>query len=139
MTSESLYTAALQARNAGQLDFSAKQFEDYLKFYPTETYAPNAHFNLGLVLVSLNRFDDAVKSFDAVLEKFPDFPKALDAQLEKGRALGKSGQRTASVNEFRNLIKKSPASPQACLAKDELKALGMPFSAPAAPAGRKKR
>jgi TolA-binding protein len=139
MTSESLYTAALQARNAGQLDFSAKQFEDYLKFYPTETYAPNAHFNLGLVLVSLNRFDDAVKSFDAVLEKFPDFPKALDAQLEKGRALGKSGQRTASVNEFRNLIKKSPASPQASLAKDELKALGMPFSAPAAPAGRKKR
>jgi TolA-binding protein len=139
MTSESLYTAALQARNAGQLDFAAKQFEDYLKFYPTETYAPNAHFNLGLVLVSLNRFDDAVKSFDAVLEKFPDFPKALDAQLEKGRALGKSGQRTASVNEFRNLIKKSPASPQASLAKDELKALGMPFSAPAAPAGRKKR
>lgn len=139
MTSESLYTAALQARNAGQLDFAVKQFQDFLKFYPNEVLAPNAYMNLGLVLVSLNRFDDAVQAFDSVLEKYPDFPKVLDAQLEKARALGKSGQRTASVTEFRNLIKKAPNSSQAVIAKDELKALGMPYSAPAAPAGRKKR
>ncbi len=139
VTGESLYTAALQARNAGQLDFAAKQLEDYLKYFPNESYAPNAQFNLGLVLASLNRYDDAVAAFDKVLEKYPDFPKVLDAQLEKARALGKSGQRTASVAEFRNLIKKSPNSPQATLAKDELKALGMPYTAPAATSGRKKR
>lgn len=138
VTSESLYTAALAARNGGQLDFAARQFEDYLKFFPNELYAPNACFNLGMVYMSLNRFDDAVKQFDTVLEKYPDFPKASDAQLEKGRALGKSGQRTAAVNEFRNLIKKGPNSPQATLAKDELKALGMPYSAPAT-STRKKR
>lgn len=139
VTSESLYTAALQARNAGQLDFAARQLEDYLKFFPNESYAPNAQYNLGTVYVSMNRFDDAVTAFDAVLEKYPDYPKVLDAQLEKARALGKSGQRTASVNEFRNLIKKSPNSPQAAAAKDELKALGMPYSAPAATPARKKR
>ncbi|MFN9430343.1 MAG: hypothetical protein ACK6DX_09375, partial [Acidobacteriota bacterium] len=61
-------------------------------------------------------------------------------QLEKGRALAKGGQRTAAVNEFRTLIKKSPNSPQSALAKDELKALGMPYSAPAAtPPARRKR
>ncbi len=139
LTSGSLYTAALQARNGGQLDFAAKQFEDYLKFFPTETYAPNAQYNLGTVYMSLNRYDDAVKAFDAVLEKYPDYPKVLDAQLEKGRALAKSGQRTASVVELRNLIKKSPTSAQAVLAKDELKALGMPFTTAAPPAARKKR
>jgi TolA-binding protein len=139
VTGESLYTAALSARNGGQLEFAAKQFEDYLKFFPTESYAPNAQFNLGLVYMSLNRFDDAVKSLDTVLERYPDYPKALDAQLEKGRALAKSGQRTASVNEFRNLIKKAPSSAQAVLAKDELKALGMPFAPPAPAPGRKKR
>ncbi len=139
MTSESLYTAALASRNGGQLDFAAKQLEDYLKFFPTESYAPNAQFNLGLVYMSLNRFDDAVKALDTVLEKYPDYPKVLDAQLEKGRALAKSGQRTASVNEFRNLIKKSPSSAQAVLAKDELKALGMPFTSAAPAPGRKKR
>jgi len=139
VTGESLYTNAIQARNSGQLEFAAKQFEDYLKFFPNDSYAPNAHFNLGLVLMSLNRYDDAVAALDAVLEKYPDFPKALDAQLEKGRALAKSGQRTAAVTEFRNLVKKSPNSAQATLAKDELKALGMSSSAPAPPAGRKKR
>ncbi|MCX6610314.1 MAG: tetratricopeptide repeat protein [Acidobacteria bacterium] len=139
ITSESLYTAALAARNGGQLDFAAKQLEDYLKFFPTESYAPNAQFNLGLVYMSLNRYDDAVKALDAVLEKYPDYPKALDAQLEKARALGKSGQRTAAVNELRNLIKKAPSSAQAVLAKDELKALGM-STPPATPApGRRKR
>ncbi len=139
ITSESLYTAALTARNGGQLDFAAKQFEDYLKFFPTESYAPNAQFNLGLVYMSLNRYDDAVKALDAVLEKYPDYPKALDAQLEKARALAKSGQRTAAVTELRNLIKKAPSSAQAVLAKDELKTLGM-AAPPALPApGRKKR
>jgi len=139
ITSESLYTAALTARNGGQLDFAAKQFEDYMKLSPTESYAPNAQFNLGLVYMSLNRYDDAVKALDAVLEKYPDYPKALDAQLEKARALAKSGQRTAAVAELRNLIKKAPSSAQAVLAKDELKALGM-AAPPAPPApGRKKR
>ncbi|MFN8688308.1 MAG: tetratricopeptide repeat protein [Acidobacteriota bacterium] len=140
VTSESLYTAALAARNGGQLDFAARQFEDYLKFFPTEPYAPNAYFNLGMVYMSLNRYDDAVRQLDAVLENFPDFPKAPDAQLEKGRALAKGGQRTAAVNELRTLIKKSPNSPQAALAKDELKALGMPYSGPATtPPARRKR
>ena len=140
VTSENLYTAALQAKNGGQLDFAAKQLEDYLRFFPNESYAPNAQFNLGVVMVSQNRFDDAVKAFDAVLEKYPDYPKVLDAQLEKGRALAKSGQRSAAVNELRNLIKKSPTSGQATLAKEELKALGMPYTSPGAPAApRKKR
>jgi len=138
-TSESIYTAAVQAKNSGQLDFAAKQFEDYIQFFPNETYVPNAHFNLGSVLVGLGRFDEAVESFDRVIEKFPDWPKVQDAQFEKGRALSKSGQRSAAVTEFRNLIKKAPTSSQAALAKDELKALGMPYSAPSAPAGRKKR
>lgn len=140
VTSESLYTAALQAKNGGQLDFAARQLEDYLKFFPNESYAPNAQFNLGVVMMSQNRFDDAVKAFDAVLEKYPDYPKVSDAQLEKARALAKSGQRSAAVTELRNLIRKSPASGQATLAKEELKVLGMPYTSPGAPpAARKKR
>lgn len=139
VTSESLYTNALQDRNGGRLELAAKQLEDYLKFFPNEPYAPNAQFNLGLVLMSLNRYEDAAAALDKVLEKYPDYPKALEAQFEKGRALAKSGQRSAAVTEFRSLIKKSPTSPEAGRAKEELKALGMPYAPPAAPPGRKKR
>jgi TolA-binding protein len=138
VTSESLFNSAIQAKLAGQNEFALQQLQDFVKFFPDAPYAPNAHLNMGQVLVTMGRYDDAVLSFDAVLEKFPDFPKALDAQLEKGRALAKSGQRTAAVNEFRNLIKKNENTPQATRAKEELKSLGMPYTQQATQ-GRKKR
>jgi TolA-binding protein len=138
VTSESLFNGAIQAKLAGQNDFALQQLQDYLKYFPDASFAPNAHLNMGQVLTAMGRFDEAVTSFDAVLEKFPDFPKAPDAQLEKGRALAKSGQRTAAVNEFRSLIKKHDGTPQAARAKDELKSLGMPYTQQATP-GRKKR
>ena len=138
VTSESLFTAAMMAKGGGQFDFAIQQFQDYLKYFPDGGYTPNAYLNLGEVLSTQGRFDEAVKALDAILEKYPDFPKAADAQLMKGKALAKSGQRTAAVAEFRNLIKKNDASPQATLAKQELKALGMTYVPPAG-AVRKKR
>ncbi|WP_031497725.1 tetratricopeptide repeat protein [Bryobacter aggregatus] len=139
ISSETLYTNAVQAKNAGQLDFAIEQFQQYLKFFPDATYVPNAQLNLGDVLMTQGRFDEAVQYFDAILEQHPDFPKAPDAQLKKGKALLNAGRRTDAVNEFRNLIKKKENSEQAFLAKQELKALGMPYAAPAAPAPKKKR
>lgn len=139
VTNESLFMGAMTAKGGGQLDFAVQQFQDYLKYFPDGSYAPNAYLNMGEVLVTQGRFDDAVQAFDAILEKYPDFPKAADAQLMKGKALAKSGQRTAAVSEFRNLIKKNESSPQAALAKQELKALGMTYVPPAAPATTKKR
>jgi tol-pal system protein YbgF len=138
VTSEGLYQNALQAKSGNQMDFALQQFQDYLKFFPDGSYAPNAHYHVGEILAGQGKYDEAVQAFDNVLEKFPDNSKTLDAMLSKGRALAKSGQRTAAVNEFRSLIKKSENSGQAALAKQELRTLGMPYTAPAAP-GRKKR
>ncbi len=138
MTSESLYTSALQSKSGNQADFALQQFQDYLRFYPDASYAPNAQYHIGEIYFTQGKFDEAVQAFDAVLEKYPDNSKTLDAMLSKGKALAKSGQRTAAVTEFRSLIRKSDSSGQAALAKQELKALGMPYTAPAAP-GRKKR
>lgn len=130
VTSESLYTNALQAKSGNQLDFAVQQFQDYLKFFPEGSYAPNAEYHLGEILASQGKYDEAVAYFDNVLEKYPDNSKTLDAMLSKGRALAKSGQRTAAVKEFRAIIAKSANSGQAGLAKQELKSLGMPYTPP---------
>ncbi len=138
MTSETLYQNALASKSGNQLDFALQQFADYLKYFPDGSYAPNAQYHIGEILATQGKYDDAVTAFDAVIEKYGENSKTLDAMLSKGRALSKSGQRTAAVNEFRSLIKKSEASGQAALAKQELRALGMPYSAPAPTRGRKK-
>lgn len=138
MTSETLYQNALAAKSGNQLDFALLQFADYLKYYPDGSYAPNAQYHIGEILANQGKYDDAVTAFDAVVEKYGENSKTLDAMLSKGRALAKSGQRTAAVNEFRSLIKKAEASGQAALAKQELRALGMPYSAPTATRSRKR-
>lgn len=132
VTAESLFTTAVQSKSGGLMDLALQQFSDYLKWYPTTPYAPNAQFSVGEILYRQEKFDEAVKAFDAVIESYPDSSKVLDAQLAKGRSLAKSGQRTAAAAEFRNLIKKNELSRQASDAKAELKALGLPFAAPAA-------
>lgn len=138
VTAESLFTSAVQSKSGGMLDLALSQFSDYLKWYPTTPYAPNAQFSVGEILYKQEKFDEAVKAFDAVIESYPDSSKVLDAQLAKGRSLAKSGQRTAAASEFRNLIKKNELSRQATDAKAELKALGLPYTAPGA-ATRKTR
>jgi TolA-binding protein len=138
VTAESLFTSAVQSKSGGMLDLALSQFSDYLKWYPTTPYAPNAQFSVGEILFKQEKFDEAVKAFDAVIESYPDSGKVLDAQLAKGRSLAKSGQRSAAASEFRNLIKKNELSRQATDAKAELKALGLPYTAPSA-ATRKTR
>lgn len=135
VTSEGLYTAALQAKSGEQFDFALQQFKDYLKFFPDASYAPNAQYHIGEILSKKADYDEAVKAFDAVIEGYPGNNKVDDAMLSKARALAKSGQRTAAVNEYRRLIKRSPNAGQAALAKEELKTLGMPFT----PAGATKK
>lgn len=132
VTAESLFNSAVQSKSGGLMDLALQQFSDYLKWYPTTPFAPNAQFSVGEILYRQEKFDEAVKAFDAVIESYPDSNKVLDAQLAKGRSLAKSGQRTAAAAEFRNLIKKNELSRQAGDAKAELKVLGLPFAAPAA-------
>ena len=139
VTSESLYTSALTAKGSEQFDFALQQFRDYLKFFPDASYAPNSQYHIGEILSRQGQCEDAVKAFDAVIEGYPGNSKIDDAMLSKARALAKSGRRTDAVNEYRRLIKRSPDKGQASLAKEELKQLGMPYSAPAATSTKKKR
>jgi tol-pal system protein YbgF len=132
LTSEALYTNALQSKSGNQLDFAMQQFQDYLRYFPDGSYAPNAQYHIGEILAVRGRYDDAVTAFDNVIEKYPENSKTLDAMLSKGRALAKSGQRTAAVKEFRAIIAKAPNSGQSTFAKQELKDLGMPYTPPAA-------
>ncbi len=138
-----MYNAARQDYVSGKYDLASQEFADYLKYYGTTGYAPNAQFYIAMIHFVQGKYDTAVMEFDMVLERYPDNNKTADALLYKGRALVKMpGHKTEGADEFMEVIRRFPKSDQSVQACTERKALGLNCGAPAsstkAPAKRKK-
>ena len=130
MSAEQTYQNAYRDMQGGQLDLAMQQFTDFLKYFPTTEYAPNAQFYIGDIYMRKNDTENAIKAFDAVLERYSENNKSADARYMKGRALVLAKKPTAAAQEFRELIKRYPDSDVAAKARSQLKALG--YTAPAA-------
>lgn len=137
VTAEGLFKDAMRDRSAGNLDLALKQFNDYVAWFGDTDAAAEATYYIGDIYYVQQVFDQALASFDAVLERYPKNRKTLDAQFMKGRTLVKLDRRDEGAEQFRDIIRTSPSSPQASRAKAELRELGL--SVPATkPASRKK-
>jgi TolA-binding protein len=137
VTAEGLFRDAMRDRSAGNLDLALKQFSDYVAWYGDTDAAAEATFYTGDIYYNQQVFDQALAAFDAVLERYPKGRKTLDAQYMKGRTLVKLGRRDEGADEFREIIRTSPSSPQAARSKSELRDLGL--SAPASAPAKKKK
>src|SRR5262249_13569053 len=70
MSATDLYNSALSDLRGGKYDLAVQGFTDYLHWYPTEQFAPNAQFYIGMVHYQAKNYDQAVKDFDLVLEHY---------------------------------------------------------------------
>jgi TolA-binding protein len=140
-----LYANAQRDRSGGKLDLALQEYTDYLRWYGSTDFAPNAQFYIGTIHYGQQNYDQAVRDFDMVQEKYPDNNNKMpDAFYYKGLALMKLNQRNAASIEFRELITRFPTNslaPQAC---NQLKDLGLRCPAPAparssTPATKKKK
>jgi len=127
VSADGLYKDAMRDYTAGKYDIATGELSDYLRYFGTTDYAPNAQFYLGMIAYNQHQYDEALKNFDMVLERYPDNNKTADAQYMKGMSLLKQNQRTAAAQEFRALIAKSPSSELAKKAKAEMDKLGLPY------------
>jgi tol-pal system protein YbgF len=134
-----LYQNATRDARGGKYDLALQEYQNYLKYYKDNEYAPNAQFNIGVIHYTQKDLESALADFDAVLEKYPDNPKTPDALLMKGKTLVGMGRPTQGAAEFRELIKRFPNTDQATQAKAQLKALGLPYNSGAAPAKKRSR
>jgi len=131
MAALDMYNAAYGDYTTSKFDLATQGFNDFLKWYPNHTRAPNAHFYLGMTQYQARNFPTALKEFDSVLEYNGN--KMEDAMLFKARALANiPGRKTEAAATFRQLIHDYPKADQALLACDDLKSLGM--NCPVAPA-----
>ncbi len=126
VTAQSLYDNAMRDKLGGNADLAMQGFQDYLKWFPETTHAPNAQFYIGEIHFNRGEFDQAVRAFDIVLAKYPDNNKSPDALHMKGRAALKLGDRQEAIKNFREVGKRFPASDVAPKSRQELKLLGYP-------------
>lgn len=125
VSSETLYQNANRDRNGGNDDLALQEYNDYLKYYGTTTFAPNAQFYIAEIHFQQGKLDDALREFDMVLEKYPDNNKTADALYMKGQTLVKMGKRTQGKQEFCELAKRFPSNDLAGKAKAQVKQLGL--------------
>jgi TolA-binding protein len=135
VSAESLFRAAMSDKNTGNSDLALRQFADFLNWYGSTDLAPEAQYYIGEVYYNKRDFENALKSFDAVLERYPKNAKTDDARFMKGRTLVLLGQRMDGAAEFRALVRTSPNSALGRRAQGELKDLGL-SAAPAKPRKR---
>jgi TolA-binding protein len=125
MTAEQSYTSAYRDYGGGQIDLALQEFQDYLHYFPTTQFAPNAQFYIGDILYRKGSYDKAVAAFDAVNEKYQDNAKTSDAHYMKGLALIKMGRRDAAAKEFREVIARSSNPELVARAKKQMQDMGL--------------
>jgi TolA-binding protein len=80
-----------------------KAIEDYtafLKAFPKSTYAPNALSSLGVLLLILNRNEEAAAAYDRLSKEYPQSEQARNAVFARGTSLLEMGQKEQAVKVF---------------------------------------
>ncbi len=101
-----------------------QEFTDYLKWFGSTQFAPNAQYYVGDIYYKNKDYNNAVQAFDAVLEHYSDNNKTADAHYMKGMSLLGLGRNDSAAHEFREVNARYPDTDVAAQAKARLKDLG---------------
>jgi len=96
---EQLFQDAAQAQQRGDYELAVRKFQELIRVDPNIVAA---HANLGVVLVSLGRFDEAITQYHIALAEAPGSP-AL--QLDLGLAYYKRDDFAGAAAQFASLHK----------------------------------
>lgn len=99
---QKVFQEAAQAQQRGDYELAARKFQEVIRLDPNVVAA---HANLGVVLVSLARYDEAITQYHIALAEAPGDP-AL--RLNLGLAYYKKGDFAAAAAQFAALHKVNP-------------------------------
>ena len=83
-------------------------FRVFLKKYPSDRLAPDAHYWLGETLFQRQRYRDAAESFLTVSTKYETAGKAPEALLRLGQSLSALGEKEAACATLGEIARKYP-------------------------------
>jgi tetratricopeptide (TPR) repeat protein len=101
---QQLFQEAYGAQQRGDAALAVRKYEELIRLHP-EIIAARA--NLGIVLVSLGRYDEAIAQYRAALQQAPGNP---DLRLNLGLAYFKKGDYTQAAGQFGSLHEQEPSN-----------------------------
>ena len=122
---DQIYQGGLRDYNSAKFTIAISEFNDVIRYYPTDPLAGNAQFYIGEIAYRQGKYIEAIKHYDAVLEQYSGNPKAPASELRKGQSLLLLGQKEAGVRELRALIQRYPQTPEAQEGRSKLNGMGV--------------
>ncbi len=101
---EQLFRDAMQAQEAGDYAVAVRRYQELVRLHPDMVAA---RANLGIVLVSLGRFDEAIEQYRAALGLAPG---NRDLRLNLALAYYKGDRLADAAGEFTPLLKEGPGN-----------------------------
>lgn len=96
-----IFQQAAQAQQRGDLSLAVSKYQEVLRL---DANVVAAHANLGVVLVALGRYDEAITQYHIALAEAPGSP---DLRLNLGLAYYKKGDFAGAAAEFASLHKEN--------------------------------
>jgi TolA-binding protein len=103
-----LFANADADRLGGKLDLALQEYSDYAAKFGNTPQAADAQYYVGSIHYSKQQWDDAVKSFDALLQTYPDSKRAPESLYYKADSLARLGRWSDADDTLRELRRRFP-------------------------------
>jgi len=118
---EDPYAAAYNLYKEKRYAESRDAFKKFLQQFPQTEYSDNAQFWIGESYYKEENYEEAILAYEEAIKKYPQGNKIPDALLKQALCFRALGDQTSSKIIFQRVIEQYPKSPQAEIARKELK------------------
>jgi tol-pal system protein YbgF len=120
-----MYQSAYRDYQRGNYDLAIAGFREFAAKNPNSDLADNAAYWIGESLYSQKKYREAIAQFDSVVTKYPRSDKVAGALLKKGYAYIALGEKSQGIVQLQYVVHEHPTSPEAAVARQRLKGLGV--------------
>ena len=112
-----MYESAYNAFKAKKYREAREKFSAFVKKFPKDALAGNAHFWTGESYYAEKDFENAILAYETVIKSYPQNVKIPGALYKQGLSFMELGDKKTAKVIFEKLIEKYPDSPEAAQAK----------------------
>jgi tol-pal system protein YbgF len=120
-----VYQSAFRDYQRGNYDLAIAGFRDFVSRNPNSELSGNAAYWIGESLYSQKKYREAIQQFDSVVTRYPKSDKVAGALLKKGYGYIALGEKSQGIVQLQYVVHEHATSPEAALARQKLKSLGV--------------
>ena len=123
LSEKDLYKEVIEAYRGQQEDALKNLHQSLVGQYPNSSFADNSAYLVGDLNFARGDYGESLKYFDEVVKKYPKGNKRSAALIGKARAYEKLNLPQRAVDVYAEVLKLSPKSPEAEVAKKQMSLL----------------